>query len=107
MSKFKVGDRVKFIDDVEYSDLLENEVYTVSGLREKGVELKGKPINDWWFDYRFELVSEISEKHDTKEPPIVTKLEEFKIDLGIYGHDNIIITREKAEQLYKELGEML
>lgn len=103
MSKFKIGDKVRYIDDLEYSELNNHDVYIVSGLREKGVELKGRYCNDWWSDDRFELVEE--ENSDTTKTSVKTTIE-VKIDLGTTG-GTYQLTKNEAKQLLNQLKEEL
>lgn len=60
MSKFKVGDRVRYTDDGVHSLLKPGVVYTVrrilDGGIEGGVNLQGFDSDgEWWYDSRFEL----------------------------------------------------
>jgi hypothetical protein len=61
MSKFKVGDKVRYIERNSFSNLSYGEVYEVSDtvdLHNSGVRLKCQDPEDWWYDSRFELYEE-------------------------------------------------
>lgn len=62
MSKFKVGDKVRYIEH-ESDTLVHGEVYTVSKLDgENGIYLKECNQFTWWWDHRFVLANQYSVK---------------------------------------------
>lgn len=61
MNKFKVGDKVRYIEETD--TLVKGDVYTVVKLKTHtgGVHLEGQPDWNWWYERRFELVEEKAE----------------------------------------------
>lgn len=59
MNEFKVGDKVKCIDDLRSNNcLLNNNIYTIKKIKsDTMVYLEETPDNEYWFNSRFELIS--------------------------------------------------
>lgn len=67
MNKFKIGDRVRYIEpDYTASDGLKmvyGDIYTVSALLPyDGIRLKEFAQSCWWYEYRFESAKEANIK---------------------------------------------
>lgn len=73
MNKFKVGDKVRYIEK-QTGTLIPGEVYVVSNLRVgsapalSGVYLEGFDDTHWWYHHRFELAVEKEQPVNTPKP---------------------------------------
>ena len=71
-NKFKVGDKVRYIEEEDYLPLKDGEEYTVCGLMEDfGIFLTGQEC--WWNMCRFELV-ESAEEHSCSVEQVIEAL---------------------------------
>lgn len=98
VNKFKVGDRVRCIDDTCIDWLTKSKEYMVSGVSSEKTELVGL---GWHYSHRFELVDEIK----VGDKVFYTRKSEASIEAFVadFGDEYYILTRNPNYESSHEL----